>query len=141
MLTRLISAGVSFCLSTRSAHLAIPTELYYILLRHLQTRMPHLQLHSHITLAPSPSSRPLLARASFFDHVVIRGQRFAASTRTTNTSESLVAVSTSALGQTWVGELQYIFSIDQDVIGCHRFGKVKWYIPFAVEENTVWNQL
>jgi hypothetical protein len=112
-----------------------------MLLEHLQTRMPHLQLHSHITLAPSPLSRPLLAKANFFDHVVIGGQKYAASTRTTNTSESLVAVSTSALGQVWVGELQYIFSINQDVIGCHRFGKVKWYIPFPVEENTVWNQL
>jgi hypothetical protein len=103
--------------------------------------MPHLELHSHISLAPSPSSRPLLAKADFFDYVVIQGQKYLASTRATNSSESLIAVSTSAVGQTWVGELQYIFALNQDSVGRHRFGKVRWFVPFFIQEDIIWSKL
>ena len=140
-LTLYLAACISFRLSTRSACLSFPTELYYSVLQHLQRRMPDLELHSHISLAPSPSSRPLFARADFFDYVVIRGQKYTASTWANDSSESLIAVSTSALGQTWVGELQYIFALDQDSVGHHRFGKVRWFVPFFVEKDMIWNKL
>jgi hypothetical protein len=136
----LYAGGILFRLSTRSEMLPMPTDLYYLVLNHLQVRIPDLQLHSNITLASSPSSKPLLSHAEFYDHVVIAGQKYSVSTRATNLSESLVVVSTSALGQTWVGELQYIFSIKQDAVGLHRFGKMKWFVPFTMDDNLIWKQ-
>jgi hypothetical protein len=135
------AGNVALCLSTRSEQASMPSDLYFIVLGHLRSRSPTLQLHSHIALSPSPSSIPLFPRATFYDHVIVRGQKYAASTRNINSRQSLVMVQTSASGQTWVGELQHIFMVNQESVGCHWFGQMRWFIPVPSNRDTIWSQL
>lgn len=120
----------------------MPNDLYNHVLTHLRIRQMGMDLHSHIQLAPSPTSKPLMPLAWFFDHVVVDNQCYMASSRATRVSEALIAVRTSANGTIWVGELQDIFMIEQALVGTHHFGRVRWFKPAAFDiSNTVWHQL
>jgi hypothetical protein len=136
-----ITEGIKFRLSSRLEQQAMSPDLYVIVLTHLRTQNPHLKIHSHIALMPDLLSKPLLSQARFFDFVIVNNKRYLASTRTTKHQETLVTVQTSDLGQTWVGQLEYIFCIDQVGIGCHHFGRVRWLVPVTVPQDTIWNQL
>jgi hypothetical protein len=134
--------SVTFQLSTRSTKAPMPHDLYYKVLTHLQTRLPNIELHSHIALAPSPTSIPLPSQASFFDHVILDQERYVASSRAVNAAGSLVAVRTSSHSTYWVGELRDIFVINQPVIGIRRFGWMRWFrrVEFDISDS-IWAQL
>jgi hypothetical protein len=120
----------------------MPSDLYYTVLAHLKNRNPDLELHSHITMAPSLSSKPLLPRATFFDHVIIEHKRYLASSRAVHEADALLAVRTSNNGSLWVGELCDIFMINQPAVGIHHFGRMRWFKPVIFDmSNTIWAQL
>jgi hypothetical protein len=105
-------------------------------------RNPDLELHSHIAIAPSPSSKALLPQATFFDHVVIEHRRYLASSRAVRDADSLVAIRTSNNGSIWVGELRDIFTINQPAFGLYRFGRMRWFRRVEFDtSNTIWAQL
>lgn len=53
-----------------------------------------------------------------------------------------MAVQISAAGKFWLGELEHIFLLNQDSVGMHRFGKVRWLAPVQVNlAGTVWQDL
>jgi hypothetical protein len=135
------AGSVAIRLSTKSEQASMPSDLYFVVLEHLRSRSPTLQLHSHIALSLSPSSIPLFPRATFYDHIIVRGQKYAASTRNVSSRQSLVMVQTSASGQTWVGELQHIFMVKQEMVGCYWFGHMRWFIPVPSNRDTIWSQL
>jgi hypothetical protein len=134
--------GVTFQLSTRSTKAPMPHDLYYRVLSHLQTRLPNIELHSHIALSPSLTSIPLLSQATFFDHVIIDQERYTASLRAVSAAGALIAVRTSSHGGYWVGELRDIFVINQPAFGIRRFGWMRWFQRVEFDtSNSIWAQL
>lgn len=133
------SDGICSKLSTRASFSAIPADLYSAIFTHLWVRLPDLEFHSHLALAPSTTSVPLTNQATFFDHVILDNKRCLASSRSSRGSaDSLVAVCTSA-SHIWVGELCDIFVINQPQIGAHRFGRMCWFAPFEHDlTGTIW---
>ena len=139
----LSAGGITFQLSTRAQTSTIPRELYFSLLAYFQVRLADIELHSHISRPPSASSIPLISKATFFDYVIVRHERYLASSRCHKVEDSLVAVRTSATpGDMWIGELRDIFSINQAGIGLHRLGRVRWFKPLDFETaGTIWDDL
>jgi hypothetical protein len=128
----------------RAERANLSPEIYVLLLRHLQLRLTTVKLHSYLSLAPSADSRVLFPQAFFFDFVVVNHRRYLAHYNTATIASSLIALkcSNSVGGRVWVGELLFIFAVDQDAIGPHRFGYVRWLKPTAVDlSGTVWGQL
>lgn len=134
------TGGIAFKLSDRAETCSMPAALYYEVLSFFVMRLEPGQIHSHISLSPSPHSEPLSPQALFFDHVVVDHNQFAASQRSGSAADALVAVNIN--GALWVGELLDIFVINQAVTGLNRFGHMRWLVPSKVNlENTMWNPL
>ncbi|KAK7008315.1 hypothetical protein R3P38DRAFT_2552218 [Favolaschia claudopus] len=133
--------GITFQLSTRAEKGELSPELYFCVLQHLQIRLPNVKLHSYIELAPSPDSLVLEPRGFLFDHVVVNQRRYYASSRSAHPDTSLIAIQ-SAPGRLWVGELRFIFAIQQpSTRTIHRFGYVRWFRPTTTDvSRTVWSQ-
>lgn len=134
------TGGVSFKLSDRGETGLIPSSLYFEVFRHFQERLAPGTIYSYIALPPSPQSQPLLCRATFFDHVIVDHNQFAASRRSGSTADSLVGVNINEVLQ--VGELLDIFVINQPVTGLHHFGHMRWMVPSEISlVNTIWDSL
>ncbi|KAJ7277643.1 hypothetical protein C8J57DRAFT_173563 [Mycena rebaudengoi] len=132
--------GVNFQLSIRADKANLPPQIYASLLRHLRLRLTNVQLHSYLSVAPSSASRVLLPQAFFFDHVVIKNRRYLAHYNSGSTANSLIGFQFSRT-TIWVGELCFIFAVDQESIGTHRFGYVRWLKPTAADlSGTVWGE-
>lgn len=143
ILTNLSLDGILFELSTRATHEDIPYHVYYSLLAHFQQRLPQVTLCSHIVINPAPGMVVLLPKATFFDHVIIKGFRYRPSSRVTSIADSLVAVKTSDLGALRVAELVSIFSLNQvELGGVRTYGQVRWYdIADLTHQSHLWNTL
>lgn len=128
----------------RAEKTQLPQDVYFRILERLQLCLPNIKLHSYISLAPSPNSRPLLPGGFLFDHIILNEHRYRASSRSVSNADSLVAVRIATVHGTriWVGELLAIFAIKQEVIGTHYFGYMRWLRPTDVDlSDTVWEQL
>ncbi|KAF7348324.1 hypothetical protein MSAN_01786200 [Mycena sanguinolenta] len=136
--------GIDFELSTRSEKAQLYPELYFCVLRHLQIRLPNIQLHSFVELAPSADSVVLDPAAIHFNHVIVRHSRFYASSRASHpySSFAVVQLSNAPNAQTWVGELRSIFAVQQPGSKIlHRFGHMRWFRPATAPlDGTVWSQ-
>ncbi|KAJ7143704.1 hypothetical protein C8R44DRAFT_724739 [Mycena epipterygia] len=125
------NGGIHFELSTRAAKGQLPSEIYFCVLRHLQIRLPDVKLHSFVERAPSPDSLMLEPHGILFDHVIVNHLRYPASSRTSYTQNSLIAVRSSpaADAHLWPGTKTV-----------HRFGYVRWFRPTATSlSRTVWS--
>ncbi|KAF8057435.1 hypothetical protein FPV67DRAFT_1677229 [Lyophyllum atratum] len=135
--------GITFKLSQRAENASMPSNLYYLVLRHFVARLPDVPLHSHISLPSNPLSKPFYPQATFFDHVIINHQRFTSSRRSGASADALIAVQVgdTPVPRLWIGELQDIFLVNQESVGMHRFGRVRWFRPAEIDVNgTVWQQ-
>lgn len=134
--------GISFELSARAERIQLPADTYFPLLSHFQTRFPHKTLHSHIAQAPSTQSVPFFPQATVFDYAIVHNERYKASSRAANNTESLVAVQTGPTSL-WVGELNTILSVSQpSSVGSHCLGKMRWFVPAEVNvSDTVGEEL
>lgn len=133
------SDGIQFQLSTRSAVQEMPPELYSTVLRHFKLRLPDLNIRSW--LAPAQNGvdgLPLHPSAVFFEHAIVRQVKYVAGRHLKNAADSIVCVQIPGLS-VWVGELLDIFAITQPGLGTHRFGRVRWMRPLALDvSNTIW---
>ncbi|KAE9386142.1 hypothetical protein BT96DRAFT_960642 [Gymnopus androsaceus JB14] len=85
-----------------------------------------------------------IPKATFFDHVIIKGFRYRPSSRVTSVADSLLAIRTSDVGVLQVAELVSILSVNQRELGGVRtYGYVRWYQPIDSNETAknIWNTL
>ncbi|THU96176.1 hypothetical protein K435DRAFT_819510 [Dendrothele bispora CBS 962.96] len=130
--------GVTFTFSTRYERKDMEPDLYKLVLQHVQTVciLPF-PLISH--LDPTPNGIPLLPSAFFFDYAVVMQKRYWSSVRARNTANSIIAT-TSQDGTIHVGELLHIIGFQQEGIGIHRYGVVRWFCPANIEiATTPWS--
>lgn len=109
-----------------------------MLLRHLQLQFPLLNLRSH--LSPDildPRFTALHSRITVFDHVVVSQRHYLPSSHSPFPENSLIAVRT--LGSITIGELMHILVVDQEELGRHILGHVRWLVPADVDvSSTPW---
>lgn len=127
--------GVLLQLSPRSHVVEMVPPLYSAVLRFLRSQLPMLNLRSHLLLGiPGDGSIPLRTKVTSFDYVVVSQRRYWALSRASTPFNSSVAVRTSE-DSISVGELLDIIVLDQEKIGYHVFGHVRWLVPLSI--NTV----
>ncbi|KAJ7170889.1 hypothetical protein C8R43DRAFT_1120617 [Mycena crocata] len=136
-----LDAGVIFQLSPQAENGKLPLNIYTCVLQHLQIRLTHVQLHSYLSISPSPESRTLFPNTLFFDYAVVRNRRYLASHRSSTNASSLIAVHTSSApgANLWLAELLSVFAIKQDTIGTQKFSHVRWFRPSTTSlTGTIW---
>jgi hypothetical protein len=113
--------------------------LYSAVLHFLRSRLPTLKLRSHLSLGtPGDESTSLRTKVTFFDYVVVSQRRYWALSRASAPFNSFVAVCTSE-NSISVGELLDIVVVDQDKVGHHVLGHVRWLVPLSMDlSNTFW---
>jgi hypothetical protein len=116
-------------------------DLYNDVLLWLQQRFPLIALHSYIQKPPSPSSRPLPNIANFHDYVIVKRQRFMASShRSGQNMDSLVNVKIG--NATHVGQLCDILIMQTEMTGIQRIGQMKWFRPLTLPQiDQGWTEL
>ncbi|EJF59017.1 hypothetical protein DICSQDRAFT_14970, partial [Dichomitus squalens LYAD-421 SS1] len=117
-------------LSRRASREMFPEDLYYTLLKHVQSRHPLQQFHSFISLAPSPTSTLVPNIATFFDYAIIHGHRYYASRRTISPRNSLALVQWNTSGspsqRRHAGEITDIFMFEHPSVGAVYLAAVRW---------------
>ncbi|KAI0046240.1 hypothetical protein FA95DRAFT_1405115 [Auriscalpium vulgare] len=127
--------ALSYSLSARYEERPLASRTYHLLVHQLNNIFPNTHFHPRTEIPRHPSSLPLPVDATFFDYVVLNGQRYHASPNLdTATARSLVQVQYHMLsGDTRLecGELLEIFRYDH---GPNRqplwFGHVRWFVPW-----------
>ncbi|TBU52487.1 hypothetical protein BD310DRAFT_981846 [Dichomitus squalens] len=118
-------------LSRRASREMFPEDLYYTLLKHVQSRHPLQQFHSFISLAPSPTSTLVPNIATFFDYAIIHGHRYYASRRTISPRNSLALVQWNTSGspsqRRHAGEITDIFMFEHPSVGAVYLAAVRWF--------------
>ncbi|KJA21043.1 hypothetical protein HYPSUDRAFT_1089591 [Hypholoma sublateritium FD-334 SS-4] len=124
------NAAVLFQLSANFERADMPGDMYFEVYDYLRSRLALGAIHSDISLSPNPSSVMLGRRVTFYDHVIIKSNRYSASRHMKPLAESTVGI---LLGtELRVAEIVDIFAMEQAVIGgLQRFARVRWLIPVA----------
>lgn len=107
-------------------------NLYRAVLKHLRVLVQPKHIHSHLISPPHPDSIALDPLATFHEHVVVNNQRFVASGFRPSDARSLFVLREE--GREWAGELLDIVTIQQDGIGVHRFGRVRYFKPLGSDD-------
>lgn len=116
-------------------------DLYAAVLDHMKMRWPLVRFCHELTYPIPEGVVPLRAAAAFFDHIIIKQQKFLASRRINRTNNSFICVQMDESGSIRVADLQDIILVSQDPIGQHYLGHVRWLKPLAVNlSDTVWDQ-
>ncbi|KAG6819078.1 hypothetical protein H0H93_015717 [Arthromyces matolae] len=133
--------GIKFQLSSRYLTREIPYETYARLLRHFQFQFPMLSLRSHLTPASGIAATIALCTTfTIFDYVIIAHRRYLASSRCNSPENSLIAVSVGGHRQVAVAELVNIFVFEQEQLGRHILGHVRWLPQASMPANRAfWN--
>lgn len=72
-----------------------------------------------------------------FDHAIVSQRRYLPSSHSSSPENSLIAVHTP--GHIVVGELMHIFMVEQEELGRHILGYVRWLVPAVVDiSSTPW---
>lgn len=122
------SAAVMFQLSPNYERADMPGEMYFEVFDYWRSRLAVGVIHSDIALAPNATSVMLNRRVNFYDHIIIKSNRYSASRRMKPLAESTVGVLWGT--QLRVAEILDLFSMEQPVIGdLQRLARVRWLIP------------
>lgn len=117
-----------------------PQTLYTALFSHFRLQFPLLNIRSQLALVHSDDRSVLLrSKITIFDYVIISQRRYHASTQSKSSNNSFIAVSRPQDNHLVVGELLHILVIDQETLGRHILGHVRWLMPAQVDlSNTFW---
>ncbi|KAI0363300.1 hypothetical protein BV20DRAFT_1058164 [Pilatotrama ljubarskyi] len=135
--------NVACAFSPRSSRDYMDATVYYAFLAYMSARFPLVAFRSDTTISSDPASKLLVNMATFFDYVVVSGNRYYASSRSSSTASSLVLVRTSEAGTTHVGEIQHVVlydSLESAGLARHSFVYVRWLRPLVQESfnGTCW---
>ncbi|KZP21905.1 hypothetical protein FIBSPDRAFT_739745 [Athelia psychrophila] len=133
---------IIFQLSTRHESRDLNANMYHGILKYIRDTFPALQLRSVFEVS-SPGFQPFPLRARFYDHGIIRGSRYIASSRGANGRNSYVQVAIDDVGNSRVGELTDVIAVDLPGTGKSlMFGLVAWLIPLDLDVHlTLWQKL
>lgn len=116
--------------------------MYHGILKYVRDTFPVLRLRS-VFEASASGFQPFPLRAKFYDHAIIRGSHYIASSRGANARNSYVQVAIDNVGNSRVGELTDVISVDLPGTGKSlMFGLVAWLIPLDLDvHRTLWQKL
>lgn len=116
------------------------SELYATLLRHFRHQFPLVNLRSHLALgAVGDMSVALRSKVTTFSYVILSQRRYFASSHSTTPENSVVAVRAPGSEEVSVGELLDIIIVDQEKLGRHVLGHMRWLLPVDVDRrSTSW---
>lgn len=133
-------AGIRLKMSSRVDIVDMSPDLYAAVLNHMKMQWPLLRFCHELTYPIPEDNIPLRGSAAFFDHAVIKQQKFLASRRINHTNNSLICVQMDEQGSIRVADLQDIIMVSQYPIGQHLLGHVRWLNPLTVDlSDTVWD--
>jgi hypothetical protein len=123
----------------------MPLDTYRLLAKTINFRYPSAIIHCHADHVLSSNSMPLDCAATFFEYVVIDGNRFYASRTVGRNKSSFVHAIIPGLPPVDAyGEVLEIFWFDQDIrpIGCPLwFAHLRWFKPWLGEREKLWDEL
>lgn len=116
----------------------MPSDLYAAVLKFLRVRNPFLNIKNHIAADLVEGDIPLASSATFFDHVVVKQQKFLSGRQLKQRADSLICVR-AVSGSMHIGCLLDIVLVSQAGVGPYYVGFIQWLKPLIVDvKGTVW---
>ena len=137
----------NYALSPRCKTAILSSDTYRILLSHLRSHHPDFHIHSVSGTPRYPDSIPLHDEATFYDYIIIKGQRYQAYNAVGILSSALVEVSLPFRCENGLanaenihcGELLEIFQFTQSGRS-FLYGRMRWFKPWDGERDDVWKK-